>query len=89
MKKVLAMLLCMGFIITASGSILVQKKSAKKSSVDTTAIKSKVPQKQIQIPEKRIQKTKHQELELQKSKLWIPDQPLLMKEKDTLHNKAK
>jgi hypothetical protein len=89
MKKVLAVLLSIGFILCASDSISAQQKSVKKTPIDTTSMKLKVPRKQIRKQKEQIKKTEKQEPRLRDPILWQDNQPLLIKEKDSLQNKTK
>jgi hypothetical protein len=87
MKKVLAILLSMGFILCTSVSITGQEKPINKSPADTTHIKIKVPQKQFHKQNVRIKKTENQYPTLENPELWKRDRTLLIKEKDSLQKK--
>ncbi|MCX6121521.1 MAG: hypothetical protein NTX44_07860 [Ignavibacteriales bacterium] len=89
MKKVLAILLCVDFILCASECISAQHSSIKESPADTTHLKLKVPQKQIHKHNEQTKKIESHELKLLKHEIMKNDQPLLMKEKDSLQNKTK
>jgi hypothetical protein len=89
MKKVLAILLCIEFILCASESIFAQQRSTKESPTDTTGLKLKAPQKQIRKQKEQTKKIENHELKLLKHEILKNDQPLLMKEKDSIQNKTK
>jgi hypothetical protein len=89
MKKEMAILLIIGFILSASKSISAQQKPIIKSPKDTTAVKIKVLPKQIHKQKEQMRRGENQEPQSLKPEYWRDDRPLLMKEKDSLQTKAK
>jgi hypothetical protein len=89
MKKVLMVFFCIGFILCLSECISAQRKSLRDFPTDTAALQLKIPQKQIRKHDTQMKKTERQTVQPLKPEFWKNDRPLLMKEKDTLKNKAK
>jgi hypothetical protein len=89
MKKILAIFLCVGLMLSALESISAQRKPINKTPADTTGEKIKIPRKQIHKQKEQIKKIENKESMLPTPELWNNDRPLLMKEKDSLQNKTK
>jgi hypothetical protein len=88
MKKVLAILVCIGFVFSAPESIFGQERPVNNSPADTTGVKIKVPQKQIRKQNGPIKKDENQNSRLPKPQFWNSDRSLLIKEKDSLQRKT-
>jgi hypothetical protein len=86
MKKVFVFIVMLGCILSASHAFAAQQQIPNKAASDTTSIKSKIPKKEIHIQKPQRKKTEKQDLD---PAMRIIDQPLLINEKDSLHQKAK
>jgi len=81
MKKILAILLCAGLFIAASGSTSGQQPPKVKSTKDTSGTKLKAPKKQTRKQKDQIKKVDDQERKPRKAEPW-EGPVLLMKEKE-------
>lgn len=89
MKKIMALVVCIGLILSFSESIFAQQKPVHKSPADSAGLKVKAPRKQIHKQKEQVIKADKKEIQFLKPEVWKDDRPLLMKEKDSLRNKSK
>ncbi len=88
MKKILVILVCIGFIFSAPELITAQEKPIQNAPSDTAGVKIKVPQQQIRKVDGRIKKDENQNSRLPKPQFWNSDRSLLIIEKDSLQKKT-
>jgi hypothetical protein len=89
MKKIIALFVCIGLILSVAVTVFAQKGPVHKSPSDSVGLKVKAPRKQIHRQNEQTIKAGKKEIQLLKPEIWKDDRPLLMKEKDTLRNKSK
>ena len=89
MKKIIALSLCIGLLLSVSATVFAQQKPVHKSPADSAGLKGKAPRRQIHKQNEKTIKVEKKEIQLLKPEVWKDDRPLLMKEKDSLRNKSK